>query len=590
MKIFIKKIAIFLLVLNFTVIPLIACAQKVPDKEIEGVAFEDAMFAYTGKEHSLLVTGDLPEGVTATYENNTHKDYGMYETSCTLSGEGYVTKTFNAVMTIYYDDNGVYDESAYAYRNQLSDDTLIFSESEKAGTFPDGRTEVLLTTKESIEDESMTKGGIDTTFTSTINEVDVYYKTTEQLKSATSIEAPYEGNNGYLVLESKKVSNRNAYLSLKPNCTKEEFLEADYLEFYTYFDTKSNRENQPSSMTLFFVDGNSQLFSNDLGSWVYVKIPLDAYQAARSNSVANFKPSSGGTGVKSREDFYEYLCAGNPLLWVRATFLIDTKEDEVFKMYFTDLKLKVATPDEGHSKLRNNFTKLNETQYLTQKGKKVLKNVFPRYVDALNESDYVMYEGVDAVKMDIELETINKSSVNTLLNIMYVQVNPSKTYKQIKQYDALAVTMRIDTQNPNPYLAMVTVPTVYATETKTLARFSANKWVTFEIPIEYILRMYAYLEGTQIYETPGTAYIWSNYVQELFYLTYEVREFDATTQNYKVSLAKDIYNARAKENITKWTDYPSRRETHVPKIQGSWIQYPMTVYLKSLKLIKKATA
>ncbi|MBQ9782814.1 MAG: hypothetical protein IJW26_06525, partial [Clostridia bacterium] len=266
MKIFIKKLAIFLLVLNFIAIPLTACSPKDPDKEIEGVTFEDTMFAYTGEEQSLLITGDLPEGVTATYENNTHKDYGMYETSCTLSGEGYISKTLNAVMTIYYDDNGAYDESSYAHRNQLSDDTLIFSESEKAGTFPDGRTEVLLTTKESIDDESMTKGGIDTTFTSTINEVDVYYKTTEQLKSTTSIEAPYQDNKGYLVLESKKVANRYAYLSLKPNCTKEEFLQADYLEFYTYFDTKSNRENQPSSMSLFFVDGNSQLFSNDLGS------------------------------------------------------------------------------------------------------------------------------------------------------------------------------------------------------------------------------------------------------------------------------------------------------------------------------------
>ncbi|MBQ9782048.1 MAG: hypothetical protein IJW26_02580, partial [Clostridia bacterium] len=297
-------------------------------------------------------------------------------------------------------------------------------------------------------------------------------------------------------------------------------------------------------------------------------------------SVANFKPSSGGTGVKSREDFYEYLCAGNPLLWVRASFLIDTEQDKVFKMYFTDLKLKVETPDDGHARLKNNFTKLNETQYLNQKGITVLKNIFPRYVDALRESDYVMYDGVDAVKMDIELETINRSSVNTLLNMMYVQVNPSKTYKQLKQYDALAVTMRIDTQNPNPYVAMVGVPTKYSTKTYTLAKFSANKWVTFEIPIEYILAMYAYMENTCIYETPGTQYIWSNYKQELFYITYEV-------QGYEKPYANDVYVNKAKENNGAWSSYPSRSETYKPMVQGNWIQYPMTTYIKSLKLIKK---
>ena len=87
--------------------------------------------------------------------------------------------------------------------------------------------------------------------------------------------------------------------------------------------------------------------------------------------------------------------------------------------------------------------------------------------------------------MDIELETINRSSVNTLLNMMYVQVNPSKSLKQIAQYDALAVTMRVDTQNPNPLVAMLDYPTKYATnKNNVLARFSANKWINdSKVPI-----------------------------------------------------------------------------------------------------------
>ena len=53
MKLFFKKIAIFILVLSFVAVPLTACGA--PDKEIEGVTFEDTMFAYTGEDHSLLM-------------------------------------------------------------------------------------------------------------------------------------------------------------------------------------------------------------------------------------------------------------------------------------------------------------------------------------------------------------------------------------------------------------------------------------------------------------------------------------------------------------------------------------------------------
>ncbi len=587
MKVIIKKLAIFLLVLNFVALPLTACSELTTDKEIEGVLFENTIFSYNGEEQSLLVTGELPEGVTATYQNNVHKDYGIYNASCTLSGKGYITKNLNAVMTISYNDNGAFDEDAYAFRNQLSDDTINLNTFEKAGTFSNGKTEILLADKVSIDDNEKTKAGLNESFNSSTSDVDAYYLTTNQLITKSSVLPPYEDNEGYLVLESKKVANQNVYLSLKPSCTKEEFIEADYLEFYMYLDTKSNAKNQPSEMTLYMA--GSSLFATDLGAWVKVVLPLDVYLAPRSSNMANFiVPSTGKKGVKSKADFYEYLSAGMPFMRVKTTFRIDDESDKVYKVYFSDLNLKVETPNGDGSRLNNNFTRLNQTQYLSQRKVNVLKNVFPRYVSALYEDDFIIYNDANVVKMDIPLDKYSTTSINTLCNVMYVQVNPLKTFKQISEYDVLAVTLRIESQNPHPYVAMVGVPTQYSTETKELAKFSANKWVTFEIPVTDVLKMYAYLKNTCIYETPGTNYIWSNHVQELFYITYEVNEKDYGVKNDKPLIyAKDVYADKARENNSVWSTYPSRDIAYEPGVQGNWVQYPMTLYLKSLKLIKK---
>ena len=60
---------------------------------ITGVTFEDQTFTYDGKEHSISVTGDVPDGVTVAYENNSAVNAGTYEAKAVLSGEGYVTLT-----------------------------------------------------------------------------------------------------------------------------------------------------------------------------------------------------------------------------------------------------------------------------------------------------------------------------------------------------------------------------------------------------------------------------------------------------------------------------------------------------------------
>ncbi|AJH14445.1 hypothetical protein MPR_1263 [Myroides profundi] len=60
---------------------------------ITGVKFSKKEVTYNGKEHELLLEGELPLGVTATYKNNIHKNAGTYKASVTLAGDNYITST-----------------------------------------------------------------------------------------------------------------------------------------------------------------------------------------------------------------------------------------------------------------------------------------------------------------------------------------------------------------------------------------------------------------------------------------------------------------------------------------------------------------
>ncbi|MFG0591727.1 MBG domain-containing protein, partial [Myroides odoratimimus] len=60
---------------------------------ITGVKFSKKEVTYDGKEHELLLEGELPLGVTVTYKNNIHKNAGTYKASVKLEGDNYITST-----------------------------------------------------------------------------------------------------------------------------------------------------------------------------------------------------------------------------------------------------------------------------------------------------------------------------------------------------------------------------------------------------------------------------------------------------------------------------------------------------------------
>ncbi|WP_039851670.1 MBG domain-containing protein, partial [Myroides odoratimimus] len=60
---------------------------------ITGVTFSKKEVTYDGKEHELLLEGELPLGITATYKNNKATNAGTYKASITLTGDNYITST-----------------------------------------------------------------------------------------------------------------------------------------------------------------------------------------------------------------------------------------------------------------------------------------------------------------------------------------------------------------------------------------------------------------------------------------------------------------------------------------------------------------
>ncbi|MDR3318677.1 MAG: DUF5050 domain-containing protein, partial [Clostridiales bacterium] len=69
-------------------------------QNITGITFADAAYTYDGTEKTLLITGNLPQGVNAEYTNNKRTDAGEYDAAVRLSGEGYNPLNLTAKLTI----------------------------------------------------------------------------------------------------------------------------------------------------------------------------------------------------------------------------------------------------------------------------------------------------------------------------------------------------------------------------------------------------------------------------------------------------------------------------------------------------------
>ena len=108
--------------------------------DMTGVTFEDLTVTYDGTEKSVLLSGELPQGLTVTYQNNAATDAGTYEATASFAGDEqnfHPVDSMTAVLTI---EKAAYDMTGVTFE----DLTTTYDGTEKsvliAGELPQGLT------------------------------------------------------------------------------------------------------------------------------------------------------------------------------------------------------------------------------------------------------------------------------------------------------------------------------------------------------------------------------------------------------------------------------------------------------------------
>lgn len=128
MKLSIKIIAMIMFIL-----PLAFMLSACGDNESNLNTFTNVVFAnqtvdYDGEEHQIVVSGELPDGVSIVYENNKGTNAGVYNAKATISMEGYKQLVLTAKLTINklnYDMSGAHWNYENAYTYNASEQSVI---------------------------------------------------------------------------------------------------------------------------------------------------------------------------------------------------------------------------------------------------------------------------------------------------------------------------------------------------------------------------------------------------------------------------------------------------------------------------------
>ncbi len=627
MKIFYKKVTTIILSMLMVMSVAIGCntdndgdsnVNNGVKKDITGVTFTDKTFAYDHTYKELLVEGDIPEGVTVTYTNNRHDYYGHYDATAFLSGEGYNDLTLNAKMSIVYDDKGKYDADKFLSKLESEGKSLVpvndksgewFTENHNKGLFNDGsyskpflNANTMANCNNSIIGSSTTNFSVQPsdynnpyTGNFTQENINVSYMPKNRISTELgNTKMPHY--NGDTTLQSDGVltiannnnnqtnnSSKKPVIKLgvpMPSCTKQEFLEADYLDFSMYFDVEVYGPDE-STAEVFFGSANS-LGYIPVNEWTNFKLDLNICKLPRSNEMNNFVNKSGSKGIRDKEDFWDYICAGLPIFTVRTTLIHDSKSSLTYKIHFTEMHLRVEglyEKEKYGDYDKTYLADLKETIYMSNRDAYRIKNVFTWYPSNGKESNQVIDVDdengfpVAALRIPIKNKTLN--------NQTYITVNPTKTLHQIEKYDAVKVTMKIESENPFPYVVgifPISKSSRNTTSPVEFATFSANKWVTFTIPIKHLVDAYPHLNMTGYYEVPSIAYTQIRHPLELFWISYKCTHRDDTSAmpTYAFNLG-DANRYGALDALKPYGQYD-----YYP------YQYEMTLYIRHFELIKYA--
>jgi hypothetical protein len=112
----------------------LAATLTIIKAEISGLSFASGLFEYDSFEHSLEVTGSIPDDCYISYfssdegcKENVATEVGTYSISATIFGENHKSVTLNAVLTIYAQEKQMYSyvqNNKLYFQNDLDNDSL----------------------------------------------------------------------------------------------------------------------------------------------------------------------------------------------------------------------------------------------------------------------------------------------------------------------------------------------------------------------------------------------------------------------------------------------------------------------------------
>ena len=134
------KTILFLMLLLLTVAVIAVACDDTPKKlQFTGLSLNDVTVDYDGQEHTVEITGTLPEGAEVDYTNNKATDSGVFDVTATVTHPDYETLTLRAKLTV---NKLNYDMSAVAwnYSAPFSYDGTVKTVSINESALPNGVT------------------------------------------------------------------------------------------------------------------------------------------------------------------------------------------------------------------------------------------------------------------------------------------------------------------------------------------------------------------------------------------------------------------------------------------------------------------
>lgn len=430
----------------------------------------------------------------------------------------------------FYDDGGKYDAVIDKAEYAWSD-----SEGLLDGAFSDGET---AKTYAAVSQTALDNGSISGAYYSTTETPSISYLSGTELLSDPNVDesirnASKGSHDSDQVMDGLAEQNfikivnekrKTLQLTVKPQCALQEFLEADYMAFKIAVYNESTGENAANTETVYFK--NRPIMRLFRCTWYEVKIPLDIWRDVGDKSAYADKAALFGSlnDESVGGDMSKGLC-----LQISA-LKSDGNAANNYTAYISDFTLGVENVEES---LGRNLANLSETAVFNDK--------------TCTTNTFIYWGETEKVRRADESD-VSRSIIKYAMPDYdggNIAVIPQKKLAQIQKYDYIYVTMYIETNNPFP-LEVGINGSYHVTDKKanTLIKgipnnavlVSANKWITYKIPIKGVVeKFYARLKVNRVYTATNIPYIYYQNAMPLFYINGEyinTEDPDVKTETY----------------------------------------------------------